>query len=78
MNDWKVKYHPKGTRVRVLDLDKQAIGDGELAADYKGSSLIETWEDLVANIPVIKLDSGTTIRGDECWWIPLSEIEHLL
>ena len=64
--DWNKRKYPKGTRIKVIYLNK-TTGEGELLMDYD-------LDDENGEIPRIKMDSGEILYGSECWWIPCEEV----
>lgn len=84
MSQWSDQYWPAGTLVRVLeclaDGETRYIGEGELVfdfdpADEDTNSL--TVEELFENSPTIKMPDGRTVRGYQCWWIPVEVVEDI-
>lgn len=68
MEDWKVKEHLKGTKVKVYNTFKEYLGIGKLVYDYTQDT---------DQMPEIEMPDGKVLFGYECWWIPVSETEGL-
>lgn len=62
---------PSGTRVRVWNADQ---------SKYLGLGTLTRWEPVEimgfkTESPVIRLETGSEIRGVECWWEPVDVAE---
>ena len=65
--DWKQRVHHIGTRVRVILINETVERSGELLTAFNLDKSNNAH-------PRILLDSGQTVLGYECWWIPVDEI----
>jgi hypothetical protein len=67
-----------GTRVRVMDIDKNDLGlgtyEGEVALDDNDNEIPIPYDaGPFDSNPKIRLDSGRVIYGFDCWWTPTDD-----
>jgi len=82
MTSWTDRRWIAGTQVRVLeclqDGETRYIGEGKLVYDFHPADEdfeTQTVEELFENSPTIEMPDGRTLRGYQCWWIPVEVVE---
>lgn len=70
MMDWRRKYYPKGTPVKVTSANHKLLGTGILLTDYRADSIKN-------DMPKIRMPQGKIYYGYECWWIPVNETKPI-